>query len=372
MKTGSNHGTDATIKFQLLRRIAPSRYVEMLRCNLREVFHHAEVPCVLPRGLPAYFGIAAHQLLERVGRGQISSSDQIEDSWESILAEIERDLIASKEGQFVVPLSKHIKQYEVKKRLVFRLAAASIRLTGNRNAISAFGSSSEMWLETEDQVISGIVDKVVRTPDGYEIIDYKTGEVTVPGQNEIKPEYQVQLKLYASALHSQTASWPNELKLQDVNGRTHNIPFTPQECTDLLAEARYHLKRINAIIDTNENPAQLMKQLATPSPEHCRFCRYRSVCTEYWKYRKQLVHLPWSHDVEGVVKGIDKLGNGTYLLKVTNSEIQYSIRGLPASLEISGRSVEGAFIRIFNLKLEDVAYHYSWIAATAIRGAIFQ
>ncbi|SDO58350.1 PD-(D/E)XK nuclease superfamily protein [Paenibacillus sp. yr247] len=67
-------------------------------------------------------------------------------------------------------------------------------------------SGNERWIETPDGKLGGYVDKIVHTSVGYEIIDYKTGEVK--GQNGIKTEYSTQLMLYAGILYESSGEWP--------------------------------------------------------------------------------------------------------------------------------------------------------------------
>ena len=63
----------------------------------------------------------------------------------------------------------------------------------------------EVWLESKDGLIAGAIDFVGFTDRGIVIRDYKTGQV-FEGQ-EIKPDYSVQLKLYAALYADSKGEW---------------------------------------------------------------------------------------------------------------------------------------------------------------------
>src|SRR5690606_18117350 len=93
----------------------------------------------------------------------------------------------------LVPLSRSVNQYEIKKRLLFKKASSMLANSkSNWYADSNSKTGVERWFETSDRIVGGFVDKVTLRNNGYEIIDFKTGSVIDKFTHEIKEEYKYQ------------------------------------------------------------------------------------------------------------------------------------------------------------------------------------
>ena len=64
----------------------------------------------------------------------------------------------------------------------------------------------EVFVSTKlgDRLMEGFIDLLIDTPDGITIVDYKTDNLTTKQVQELGPEYEVQLGLYAWAVGETT------------------------------------------------------------------------------------------------------------------------------------------------------------------------
>jgi hypothetical protein len=233
----------------------------------------------------------------------------------------------------LIPLERSAFHFEIRKRQAQRLAAIMLSSRGTER--SGTRATSELWLQTKDGKVGGKVDRIIIRKDGATIIDFKSGSVTdVQGDNptEIKPEYKDQLMLYAALYYSTNGSPPTELQVVGLDGETHSILFTMDECEGILADAIARLGAVNEIISSPDSEGLKKRKLASPSALTCLYCEFRPGCDPYL----ELTHDPgWQSleprpiDVIGELKEIRTLGNGRLWAKVTTAiGIEASIRGL--------------------------------------------
>ncbi|MBZ5752455.1 PD-(D/E)XK nuclease family protein [Metabacillus rhizolycopersici] len=331
-----------------LKRISPSRYFGMVCCSLREVLITNRIEKLLPSSPNIYFGIAAHQFLQEVGLGKITKVKDFENEWLASITEVEKHLLGEME-EYLVPLSKSVSRYELKKRLLFKEASGLI--AGGRLEFKNKSTTRiERWFETGDSIVGGYVDKIIFTNSGYEIIDFKTGSIIDNNNLEIKKEYKYQMLLYAALLYENLNEWPLALKIYGFNGAIHSIKYNKDECIKVLNEAKEMFYQINDLILGIDNFFELQKNLANPAPEHCRFCEFRPICNTYWEKREASPHLNWSLDIRGQFESLRTSGNGTYLLKIrSTSNNTYKVRGLKPSRH---QIPEGGFFSIYNLSAD--------------------
>ena len=67
----------------------------------------------------------------------------------------------------------------------------------------------EVFVSTKlgDRLVEGFIDLLIDAPDGITIVDYKTDRLTTKQVQELGPEYEVQMGLYAWAVGETTGSW---------------------------------------------------------------------------------------------------------------------------------------------------------------------
>jgi len=127
---------------------------------------------------------------------------------------------------------------------------------------------------SENVALSASFDRVVRTPDGVVIADFKTGKVR-PTKNEVADHVQMQLYQWAaSQLSEYGRSAGAELVFLGRLMKRENMPAVDmQESLDEIGMARA-TERINEaarILGAAEFPAN-------PSETTCRNCQFLAVC----------------------------------------------------------------------------------------------
>ncbi|MDQ6600688.1 PD-(D/E)XK nuclease family protein [Bacillus salipaludis] len=330
-----------------LKRISASRFFDMQLCSYREVLVSNGLEKLLPSSPNKFFGLAAHSFLQKVGSGLINEPDDFENGWLTTVSEVEQLLLLSEREKHLIPLSKTVKQFEVRKRVLFNKASSLIvnRRTECKSASNLF-HGIESWFQTADGVVGGYLDRVLLTESGYEIIDYKTGAIIDKYTMDIKDAYKYQLFLYAALFYENLNEWPSALKIQGINGEEFCINYKKDECVRILNQAREMFHRVNELITRFNEQTELQKHLAQPVPENCCYCSVRPLCNAYWEAKEKYPQLKWNNDIRGQFKSLSILGNGTYLLKIKSGVKTYKIRGLKPDRH---RILEGSFLSIYNL-----------------------
>jgi len=159
--------------------------------------------------------------------------------------------------------------------------------------------------------------KITYTPTSLVIYDKKSCQV-IDEDRGIKPEYRMQLLLYAGIVYEHSGRWATQLILVDENNDEKDVPFNPQEALNQLAIAGSWLVSLNHKIREAGTILKLLA-LAQPSPDACRYCPSRSICPSYWKSRLNLVG-EWPVDEEFTVDSCQSLGNGGKLVKTQSSK----------------------------------------------------
>ena len=305
-------------------RISPSQFSILKKCKLRAIWASSHVRTLLPVPPAARLGTVIHKILENVGKGSITGDESFDSAWSSCVQHEEVKMNSSWTEKHLIPLEKSAHNYEVKKqqclltvqRMISAATPPPVKSGPHKRKIH------EVWLQTPDGKIGGYADAIVPAESGDVIIDYKTGSIleSGPGTHEsnVRENYQIQLKLYAALYNSMYGRWPASLKVAGIDGVSHEIQFSPEECSGLLDEARQLLTEINfAITDDSTSYDIVSRHLASPSPGICQFCLYRPCCPAYWKEREAEPEVEWPNDVKGILKEKKILRNGLMLIKLT-------------------------------------------------------
>ncbi len=304
-----------------LKRISPSRYFAMQLCPLKEILSSNRQQPLLPLSPSARLGSIAHRVLECAANGQVSDKSSFDSCWNSLIHNVESEMLQNQIEKHLVPLESSAPNYEIKKHMVLKLIQSMTAPI--RNAVRETQKKSEFWVETKDGKVGGRIDLVVQNNGGVEIVDYKTGNVEdETGSGVLKQEYQIQMKLYAALYHEKYELWPSHLSLIGIDQKKHEVSFDQNECSGLLEQAR------KAIYETNKRISGGLEaaDFANPSPSACTYCPYRPACSKYWESRKD--NEEWPLDVKGEIIEKRILGNNTYRLVILNSGAKVIIRCL--------------------------------------------
>ena len=367
-------------KISPLKRLSPSRFLALKKCALREVWASDRAPLLLPLSPKARLGTVIHAILELSGKGQLGSdpSLQVDRVWANLISETEGNMSSSWLDSPLVPLSRSVADFEVRRLRARKIALAIAEASNSyvRSDLPSTGLGFEVWVETPDRTVGGRIDEIAPCTDGLKLRDYKTGLILENDKSDenptVKAEYQIQLKLYAALYASSFGKWPTRLEVVDLDGREFEVPCDPSRCEDLLREAREVLVRINNSIASAASPQQAVRNLADPSPSNCNGCAFRPGCPAYRTTRTVSQLADWPKDVFGRVQYVRTLANGRCSLGVnlaTDPTTLVRVRNLEATASrhpALGRLKEGDLVGVFNLKADQEGRDFSELSMTTI------
>lgn len=321
---------DFQLTLQPLKRISPSKYEVLHTCALREVWAAGRQPQLLPSSPKAWLGWAIHSLLEEAGLGQFTpgGSAAIAHRWRELLTATEEKMRGSWLDRHLVPLDTAVLDFEVRsiraQNRALEIAEHAILRTKGYGAGTSL-EGTELWVQSDDGLMGGLIDYVEMAADGPTIRDYKSGDIaernSSPHPGSVKVSYQVQLRLYAALYATTTGQWPTRLELIPLTGAAVPVSFDRQVCTALLEDARRTLKNVNEIITSLATAVpEAERRLARPDPSHCWACPFRPGCAAYRTARTAAAEPDeWPKDIIGEVEDIRTLGNGKLLILVRDA-----------------------------------------------------
>lgn len=320
------------------------------------------VPPMLPIGTAAHLGTISHKTLKRSGRSDVAFDEHFEATWQLSLEEEESKMAHSWLEKHLLPLDMQ-KGYDLKKgqcRAIFE-GAVPIEITSDAAALHHGKRRHEVWLSTRDERVGGYVDVILKVGGGEAIIDYKSGRIfdhAIDRSDNALNEHDVmQIKLYAALYYCNGGVWPQSIRLASFDGSFAIVPFTAEECLQLLAECYQLLIEVNKTIgELGPDTSAVMSSLCSPSPTSCLRCSYRPCCTPYWAAKAERPTEAWPLDFCGKPLEIKKLGNKSLVVKLgLNSEQSQivSIRGLTPDRH-PGLKIKGRWIGFFSV-LPDMA-----------------
>ena len=173
----------------------------------------------------------------------------------------------------------------------------------------------EIGGKDEKHIISGIIDRIDRTEDGFEIIDYKTTK-KMPTQERV--ENDVQLSVYLKAFLS---LYPQEIaNLENIKVSLyflkHNVKLSAQRTTEQLEETeKVFLETIELIKE------QKFKPNVSPL---CDWCGYQSQCP-MWKHKFKETRKIDTQEVNDAIEEYINLKSAISLTKDRLGELQEKI-----------------------------------------------
>jgi len=312
------------------RRISPSRYTAMRACLLREVWAVSGNEPLLPPSPVAELGSVIHQLLELAGRGQLDGGGktQVDAAWGELILEVEKKMTLRRLSKHLVPLTRSISDFEVRKMRACRRAAEiaydALRAHDDHDKNSLVPTGFELWVENKTGEVGGYIDRVMRTEDGVVLCDYKSGAIldsrTGADPGDLKREYKEQLMLYAALYQIKRGAWPVRLDVVSLQGNPVKVVFEPEDAELLLAEASTFLYAANERIAQVENGNAETTSLASPLAAHCRFCLFRPACQTYWIAKERESQEKWPSDVQGFLRETTRLHNGKVSMRIAETD----------------------------------------------------
>ncbi|EKE25220.1 MAG: hypothetical protein ACD_5C00246G0003 [uncultured bacterium] len=173
---------------------------------------------------------------------------------------------------------------ELEERNAFSMGVSMIQEYYKRNNPSDFNIvdlESRFAIEISDQktganhIISGIIDRIDKTEDGYEIIDYKTTK-KMPSQDKV--DNDLQLSVYLSAF---LARYPKEIERLDkvtvsLYYLKHGVKLSSKRTLEQLNNAKQLFLDVIAEIEKGD-----FQPNVTPL---CDWCGFQKFCP-MWKHK---------------------------------------------------------------------------------------
>lgn len=259
-----------------------------------------------------------------------------------------------------VPLRETAPKYEVARLRAEARAGELARrpAAGEARADEATASPHgyELRVESADGLIAGRIDRALATEHGTILQDYKSGAIFSLQEGDarpIKPEYALQLRLYAALYHEATGTWPVRLELVPLAGDPQSVSFSQEECLHLLDRAKEILINVNEQLGhVSDGWDAIEASLATPSPAACRFCSFRPACSQYLSTDHADDDREWPADVCGSFESLTKLGNGRLILRLARRDgTHVFVRDLSEEVAAEMASApEGTLVGAFNVR----------------------
>ncbi len=139
------------------------------------------------------------------------------------------------------------------------------------------GAFPEIDLRAERIGWKGKADLLVLSPDACEITDFKTG---APDE-----EHQFQIRVYALL-------WSRDADLNPDRRRADRLILAyGSGDVEVAAPTESELDEIEVLLVARRDAAHQVVSVhppeARPTPDHCRYCSVRHLCTDYWRPETQ-------------------------------------------------------------------------------------
>lgn len=367
-------------KINPISRVSPSTINIFSKCPFQGILSTNHTPELLPKSPSATVGIVIHKIMNIAARREISNFDDFKNLWGKYIHDEEESLLSNPLSKHQVPLYKSLRDLSTRKQKCWDSVRPLLNNIPNQNSSNNpdfYKDRFEIFVSTPENDVVGFIDEVIKTPDGIQLIDYKSGktcDVDITGVKKIKPDYVLQLKIYAALYYLTYNIWPlSPLKIIEMGGQEFQVPYDQNEVLTLVQNAKLFIHEINSKIQKNEgNPRKMEHSLARPSPESCKYCAFRPACNSYWNKRRNDRRENWPLDICGTVTRVEKQGNDLFSIKISqNNPIlgPVQIRGISPLLQYPLET--GKEYAFYNLNKDRSTDHYRQGLLTTIYPFVF-
>lgn len=288
----------AILTIPQLSSTTPTLAETMRACFLRAGFSQAQGSRAYVLSNPkAWLGIAYHEVLEALPaialkESESSVRERADARWKQAISRLEHQAALHSLDRRFGPALRWKGYYLVLETLRIRVdeLVELLKVRGHetetRGDESSVGASPEKAFSALAGQLRGRIDLL----RGDEIIDYKTGSLFDSDTDESEPSLKVaylrQLHIYSYLAHEATGRWPRRGLLFPLAGPAVIVDLEPSDCQKEAEEAVNLLKFYNRSIAT----ALTASDIASPSPEACRWCPFKIICPAFWTSASE----PWS------------------------------------------------------------------------------
>jgi len=227
----------------------------------------------------AWLGTAYHSVLERIWASRAFAGDvRIDEIWTNAIEILRTQAIAHPLNKRFADPDRWPGYYVVR---AFAQLRAQEALGGQYIERTPTGVLGQVIREKELFAMGG---KLVGKPDviiGNEIWDYKSGRIyeeSADGKQSVKETYIRQLRLYGRLVEEHLGVSPTKGILLPMQGTPVEVSLNRQDCAVESEKAVRLLDSYNAQLQCISTASNL----ATPSPQACRWCQYKAICPAFW------------------------------------------------------------------------------------------
>ena len=262
----------------------PSGAAGLAECLLRVAFgSDPECRSEVPNSPAARLGSVCHRILELAGQGRLGAAGvsfrgTFEAAWAAEIArEEEHRRRSALEAHW--PSPERWPNYARRKVATRRLAERIVESNEgpSRDGGPAGGVFQEVAQQAYNGQLRGRAD-VIRRGAVHEVEDYKTGALVEADGSGIKPQYRIQMLLYAALEYEATGEWPERATLIPLQGNPAVVEVAPAEALAVAQAAINDLGRYNRAVEDGAD----FGALADPSPAACAYCPYSIRCPAFW------------------------------------------------------------------------------------------
>lgn len=291
-----------------IRAISPTLAETMRECLLRAGLSRASGSSDFVLGNPkAWLGTAYHEVLEKivdVDLGHESFDDAVERLWNQAIVDQEtrtnRHVLNHRFGPPAAWPGYHLARASVLLRAKELSGALPCAVSGGTQQASETQSAGAM----REQDFTAFGGRLVGRPDvirASKVIDYKSGAIlerdVATQTTVVKAAYGRQLRIYGYLVRQTLGWWPQYGILLPLGGAGVEVALEPSECEREANEALALLNSYEARLRGASAPADL----ASPSPNGCRWCPFKLVCPPFWHTAAP----SWSGELDGAsVEGV--------------------------------------------------------------------
>ncbi len=290
-----------TLELPEIRATSPTLAETMRSCLLRAGLSKATGSSDFVLGNPkAWLGTAYHEVLEKIvgiNLGEESLEAAVERLWhQAVAAQQNRADTHALDRRFGSPTAwpgYHVARASVLLRAQ-EIAGGPPAQQPVTQQLTGTGLSSTIR-EQEFNAFSG---RLFGRPDvicADEVVDYKSGAILehdgATQTDVVKASYVRQLRIYGYLVKQTLGWWPQRGVLLPLGGPGVEVSLEPSECEREANEAIALLDSYEGKLRTAAAPGDL----ATPSPDSCRWCPYKLICPSFW----QASSPAWSGQLDG-------------------------------------------------------------------------
>ena len=260
---------------------SPSRLNVLNTCRLRSAYSlDRSINTVFHKGNTfSALGLVAHKLTEMVWKNRfnaISEADALNhltSVWID-LVDVEYKRLIDEWSPAVVPLPRDWPYYAITQVRTISRVSEEFRTKRARGLGNVAGSVRvESLIRDHGNNLEGKPDRVIFTGNGFYVLDLKTGYSLA----SISESHRRQLMIYAHLVSTTTNEPLLGIGVVTASGETIWAEGDLGDARLLLNEIRADISDFKAKVHESK-----FEDLANPSPENCRYCPFRGVCSSYW------------------------------------------------------------------------------------------